>query len=69
MTKKRIKKLADFFYSSNSSTKVPLRIAITTGMTGNDLTKQQFIELITILSNSVNIKDDLREFVNSIYNG
>jgi len=63
MTNKRIKELADFFYSSNSSNIVPLRISIITGQySGNDLTYKEFIRLMGILKNSKNLKKDLYNF-------
>ena len=64
MTNKRIQELADFFYSSHCSKDVPLRISITTGQySGNDLAKEDFIELMKILSFSNNMKNDLNEFL------
>ena len=63
MTDKRIRELADFFYSSNSSNDVPLRINITTGQySGNDLTPEEFIKLMNILKKSKNLKEDLYKF-------
>ena len=63
MANKRIQELADFFYSSNDSNDVPLRIAITTGKYGGaDLSKRDFIKLITILIHSKDIKADLLLF-------
>lgn len=68
MTKKRIVELANFFYSSNSSKDVPLRIAYVTGQfTGFDLDKEGFISLFTILNRSKNLKKDLTEFVDQAY--
>lgn len=69
MTNKRIEKLAEFFYSSNSASDVPLRIAITTGMGGDDLSKNDFCILMSILENSVDLKKDLISFRNLINNG
>jgi len=64
MTKKRIKELADFFYSSNSSEDIPLRICCETGRyTGFDLNRDEFISLFSILARSKNLKEDLRVFV------
>ena len=64
MANKRIQELADFFYSSNDSNDVPLRIAITTGQySGSDLSKQDFIELMTILMHSEDIKTGLLLFL------
>jgi hypothetical protein len=63
MTKDKIQQLADFFYSSNDSNNVPLRLAITTGIySGFDLQKDKFIKLFTILNNSKNLKKDLMNF-------
>jgi len=68
MTLKRINELADFFYSSDSVDDVPLRIACTTGQyAGFDLTHDDFIRLFVILNKSENLKEDLREFVESQY--
>ena len=59
----RIKLVADFLYSSNSSKTVPLRISIVSGMfSGCDLTREEFIELMDILNNSINLKNDLNVF-------
>ncbi len=63
---KRIQKLADFFYSSNSSDDVPMRINVTSGICGCDLSKEEFIQLITIMSYSINLKEDLKIFVSGI---
>lgn len=69
MTNKRIRELADFFYSSNSSNDVPLRISITTGQySGNDLTPKEFVELMNILRESKNLKEDLQKFREEIGN-
>jgi len=63
MTKERIQKLADFFFSSNDVSDIPLRINISTGVyTGNSLNKKEFILLMNILNKSENLKDDLKEF-------
>lgn len=68
MTKKRIKELADFFFSSNSSNDVPLRIACVTGRyTGFDLDRDQFVSLLTILTRSKNLNNDLAAFVERCY--
>jgi hypothetical protein len=68
MTIKRIKHLADFFYSSNSAVDVPLRISCVTGQfTGFDLDRESFISLFKILAKSQNLKDDLAAFVESQY--
>lgn len=64
MNKDRIKRLADFFYSSNSSIDIPLRLTITIGQfTGFDLSKTEFIRLMTILNNSEDLKTDLNLFL------
>ena len=67
MNKERMQELADFFYSSDDSKKVPLRIAVVTGRyTGADLTKENFLRLLSILNNSNNLKEDLTEFLEDI---
>ena len=67
MTKKRIKELADFFYSSDSSEDIPLRICCETGRyTGFDLNRDEFISLFSVLSRSKNLKEDLRAFVGAM---
>jgi hypothetical protein len=64
MTLNRIVQLADFFYSSNSSEAVPLRIACSTGrFTGIDLDRQEFISLLVILNRSTDLKKDLADFL------
>jgi hypothetical protein len=68
MTIKRIRQLADFFYSSNSADDVPLRISCVTGQfTGFDLDRESFISLFKILVKSQNLKKDLAAFVESQY--
>jgi hypothetical protein len=68
MTKKRIIELANFFYSSNSSKDVPLRIAFVTGQfTGFDLDREDFISLFSILAKSKDLKKDLEVFVEAMY--
>jgi len=63
MNKKRVQELADFFYSSDDSNIVPLRISVTTGgYTGEDLNKENFVKLLYILNNSVHLKEDLLKF-------
>jgi len=67
MTDKRIQKLADYFYHSNNAKDVPLRISISTGQYGgSDLSKQDFIELMTILIHSKDIKVDLLLFLGEV---
>lgn len=69
MTNKRIQELADFFYSSNNSNVVPLRIAIITGRySGLNLNRKNFTKLISILNNSDHLKEDLLEFLENIEN-
>lgn len=64
INKKRIIELADFFYSSDSSEDVPLRLCCETGrFTGFDLNRDEFISLFSILAKSKNLKEDLKVFV------
>jgi len=63
MDDRRIKELANFFYSSNSSKRVPLRISISMGMSGSDLTYEGFIHLMEIFNVSINIQKDLKTFL------
>jgi len=64
MTAKRIKQLADFFYSSNSATDVPLRISCSIGRyAGFDLDRDSFVSLMLILARSDDLKADLAAFV------
>lgn len=64
MTDERIQEIADFFYSSDNISDVPLRLSISMGQfRGADLTHESCIELLTILSNSENFKDDLADFL------
>ncbi|NPU86557.1 MAG: hypothetical protein HPY65_18950 [Syntrophaceae bacterium] len=64
MTPKRIRHLADFFYSSDSAADVPLRICCETGRyTGFDLDRDGFISLLVILTRSDDLKNDLAVFV------
>ena len=65
MKEKKIQELAKFFYSSNNSTDVPIRLAIISGQfSGFDFTKEGFIELFRILNNSKDLKKDLLAFRN-----
>lgn len=67
MNKKRVQELADFFYSSDDSKIVPLRISVITGRyTGAGLTKENFIKLLFILNNSVQLKEDLAKFLEGL---
>jgi len=64
MTLTRIKELADFFYASDSSNDVPLRLSCLTGRyTGIDLDKENFISLFVILNRSIDLKKDLAAFL------
>lgn len=63
MTKKRIDKLADFFYSSDNSKDIPIRIMASSGQfSGFDFPKDGLVKLLEILNNSQNLKDDLLKF-------
>jgi len=63
MTKKRIKKLVNFFYSSNDSNDVPLRLCATMGMGGFELTPKALEALLVILNDSKSFKKDLIKFI------
>ena len=65
MRKERIEELVEFFYSSNSSKKVPCRLSLTFGMGGADLTKDGLRDLLYILSFSLNIKKDLQNLMDN----
>lgn len=68
MTKKKIRQLADFFYSSDDSDAVPLRLAYVTGRyTGFDLDRGGFIQLFEILCNSHDLQKDLKLFIEEIH--
>ena len=58
MTEKRIQKIADFLYSSDSSFDVPFRIALIYGMAGDDLTKEGFISLLRLFSEIKKLNPD-----------
>lgn len=63
MTDERIQQIADFFYSK-SAYDLPLRLAISVGeFKGADLNKQRCIQLLTILSNSESLENDLYDFL------
>jgi len=67
MTEKRIQEIADFFYSSNNVDDVPLRLAVSIGpYSGADLDKGECIRLLSILSDSQDLKEDLCQFIQSI---
>jgi len=67
MNKKRVQELADFFYSSDDSNIVPLRISVITGRYGGaDLNRENFIRLLSILNNSDHLKEDLIGFLEDI---
>ena len=66
MTDERIQQIADFFYSSDDARDIPLRLAISTGQfSGADLSKQRCINLLKILNNSQNLREDLILFLKS----
>lgn len=50
MDQKRIIELADFFYSSDDSSEVPFRLALSFGMGGADLSYDGFVLLMEFLS-------------------
>ena len=66
MTKKRITMLADYFYSSSSTEEVPFRLCLDFGMAGDDLSKNDFIKLMTILSNSDDLAKDCQVFLREL---
>lgn len=67
MTNKRIQQVADFLYSSDDSSDVPLRLSISMGeFSGADLSKERCIDLLKILSNSRNLRKDLALFLDSL---
>jgi hypothetical protein len=67
MTKKRIRELADFFFSSDNARDVPLRICCETGRySGFNLNRDEFISLFSILTQSKNLKEDLKVFVEAM---
>lgn len=67
MTKKHIRELADFFFSSDNARDVPLRLCCETGRyTGFDLNRDEFISLFSILAKSKNLKEDLKVFVEAM---
>jgi len=61
---RRLIEVADFLYSSNSAEDIPLRITMSRGMAGWDLTKDEFIELIFIFLCSEELEEELWDFVN-----
>ena len=68
MTLKRVKVLADFFFSSESARDIPLRISCVTGRyTGLDLKRAEFESLFKILSKSQNLRKDLAGFLERVY--
>ena len=68
MTLKRVKVLADFFFSSESTRDIPLRISCVTGRyTGFDLERAEFESLFKILSKSQNLRKDLAGFLERVY--
>jgi len=66
MTKKRIRELADFFYSSDSADDVPLRLSLSFGMAGCGLDYNGFVALMGVLSKSKDLKTDLLNFLSRI---
>jgi hypothetical protein len=68
INKKRIIELADFFYSSDNSEDVPLRLCCETGRyTGFNLDREEFISLFSTLAKSKDLKRDLEVFVEAKY--
>jgi hypothetical protein len=65
MDNNHIKALGEYFYSSNTSKDVPLRLSVLTGMSGFDMDREQFERLLSILENSIDLTRDLSNFLNS----
>ena len=66
MNKKQIQKIADFMYSSNTSKEVPFRLVLSYGMCGDDLNKEQFIQLLSFLNHTDCTKESFVNFMNLI---
>lgn len=63
MTKERIQELIDFFFSSNDSNEVPLRIGAITGQYSMFVPEPEALAvLLDILENSTDLKTDLLKF-------
>jgi len=64
MTEERIREVVDFFYSSDNQDDVPLRLSICiSDFRGFDLDPEDCVDLLTILTESQNLKDDLAQFL------
>lgn len=64
MTDERIEQVTEFFYSSDDQAYVPLRLSIAIGQfRGYDLDPVDCRDLLTILSNSQHLKNDLEQFL------
>lgn len=66
MTDEKIKEIADFLYSENSSDYVPFRVALTTGWAGQDLNKNQLIELLKLFRDSPANQETYGSFLETI---
>lgn len=68
MTNKKIKKIADFLYSTNDSSVVPFRISLSFGMSGCELNKNELIQLLKLLRDTEPLKDTYEVFKNWVTN-
>lgn len=69
MTRERIQELADFFYSSDNATDVPFRLSLSFGMAGDDISKDEFIEIMKWLSEGDISKESANELLVELENG
>jgi hypothetical protein len=60
MTKERIEELANYFYDRESPR---CRLSVIQGMSGFDLSRQAFVRLLTVLSNSYELDSELEYFI------
>ena len=66
MTDEKIDQIADFMYSANSSQDVPFRISLIFGMSGIELTQEQFIRLMMFLRDVEPSKQSFKTFIESL---
>lgn len=66
MKKCQILKLAEFMYSADNSNDVPFRICLEMGMSGEDLSKEQFVMLLEFLSTTDCTKESFNSFLSKI---
>lgn len=69
MTNEQIEAIAAFMYSSASSSDVPFRLSLTFGMSGAELSRQEFVALMQFLRDEEPTKENFARFLADHYEG